>query len=320
MATGMVASRFALAMRYVLGIDAGGTKTVGLLADERGEILRDTRAAGANLRLHGELGVEKVLYRVLDALAPPQPVAATCLGMAGVDRPEDKATIDGVLRRLGLRQGVRIVNDAYVALVAGASTGIGIVVVSGTGSIAYGVDPQGRSARAGGWGPLLGDEGSAFWLGHAAVRQGVRAADGRGPATSLYDRIRERVGVEDTAGLVEWFYDQEHSRDRVARLAGVVEEAARDGDGAASDLLNQAAQHLARAARSVARQLDFDAGGYPVVLAGGAFRACPGLYARLEACLDLPHAHVVRLEAEPATGAVKLALAELMDAGEASDP
>lgn len=301
-------------MRYVLGIDAGGTKTVGLLADERGEILRDTRATGANLRLHGELGVEKVLYQVLDSLAPPEPVAAACLGMAGVDRQEDKATIDGVLRRLGLRQGVRIVNDAYVALVAGASSGIGIVVVSGTGSIAYGVDPQGDTARAGGWGPLLGDEGSAFWLGHAAVRQGVRAADGRGPATSLYDRIRERVGVEDTAGLVEWFYDQEHSRDRVARLAGVVEEAARDGDSAASDLLSQAAEHLARAARSVARQLDFPpdgADGYPVVLAGGAFRACPGLYARLEACLDLPRAHVVRLEAEPATGAVKLALEQL---------
>ncbi|MGH9379547.1 MAG: N-acetylglucosamine kinase [Thermoanaerobaculia bacterium] len=316
----MVASRFALAMRYVLGIDAGGTKTVGLLADDEGKVLRDTRAGGANLRLHGELGVEKVLYQVLEALDPPDPVAAACLGMAGVDRAEDKAVIDDVLRRLGLRQGVRIVNDAYVALVAGSSAGIGIVVVSGTGSIAYGIDPQGHTARSGGWGPLLGDEGSAFWLGHAAVRQGVRATDGRGPATSLYDRIRERVGVEETSGLVEWFYDQELSRDRVARLASVVEEAARDGDGAASDLLNQAAEHLARAARSVSRQLTF-ADGYPVVLAGGAFRACPSLHARLEACLDLPKARVVRLEAEPATGAVQLALDQLRShSGRATEP
>ncbi len=252
-----------------------------------------------------------MLYQVLEALSAPDPVAAACLGMAGVDRPEDKAVIDGVLRRLGLKQRVRIVNDAYIALVAGAPDEFGIVVVSGTGSIAYGVDPEGRSARSGGWGPLLGDEGSAFWLGHAAVRQGVRAADGRGPATSLYDRIRERVGVEDTAGLVEWFYDQELSRDRVARLASVVEEAAREGDGAASDLLNQAAGHLARAARSVERQLGFPDDGYPVVLAGGAFRACPSLYARLEAGLDLPEARVVRLEAEPATGAVRLALEQL---------
>jgi N-acetylglucosamine kinase-like BadF-type ATPase len=303
-------------MRHVIGIDAGGTSTVALLADEEGRVLRDARAGGANLVVHGELGVEKVLYQVIDALDAPEPAAAVCLGIAGVDRPEEKELLHGVLRRLGLRRGVRIVNDALVALVAGAPAGLGIVVIAGTGSIAYGVDPSGRSARAGGWGYLLGDEGSAFWLGHAAVRQGIRAADGRGPATSLYERICAHVGLSlaggprGPAGLVKWFYDQELSRNRVAELARLVEEAAAEGDAAADGLLDQAAQHLARAARAVAEQLTF-ADRYPLVLAGGAFRACPSLYQRVERDLGLARAEVVRLAVEPAMGAVTLARAML---------
>ncbi len=254
--------------------------------------------------------MEKALYQVLEGLEAPAPVAALCLGIAGVDRPGEEEVIRGVLRRLGIRRGVRVVNDAHVALVAGAPDGMGIVVVSGTGSIAYGVDPEGRTARSGGWGYLLGDEGSAFWLGHAAVRLGIRAADGRGPATSLYERICERLEVDVPDGLVSWFYNQEMSRHRVAELAGLVEEAAAAGDREAARLLDQAARHLASAARAVAEQLVIP-GSYPLVLAGGVFRACPSLYDRLEACLDLPRAEVVRLAVEPATGAVTLALAEL---------
>jgi N-acetylglucosamine kinase-like BadF-type ATPase len=295
-------------VRYVIGIDAGGTKTVGLLADGSGQVLREARGGGANLRVHGELGVEKSLFQVIDALDAPQPVDALCLGIAGVSQEADRDVVRDLLRRLGIRRAVRIVNDAEIALVAGAPDGHGIVLVAGTGSIAYGVDPAGTTARSGGWGYLLGDEGSAFWLGHAAVRAGIRAADGRGPTTILFDRICAQLGLHEPARLVEWFYDQELSRTRVAQLARLVEEAAADGDETAQDLLDHAARHLARAARAVERRLAFP-GPFPLVLSGGAFRACPSLVRRLEARLDdLPGARVVRLEAEPATGAVKLAL------------
>lgn len=297
-------------MRHVIGIDAGGTKTVGLLADEQGKVLRQARAGGANLRVHGELGVEKALYQVIEALdapEPPEQIGAICLGIAGVDREPEREIVRGVLRRLGVRRSIRIVNDALIALVAGAPEGTGVVLISGTGSIAYGIDPSGKTARSGGWGYLLGDEGSAFWLGHAAVRQGIRAADGRGPATMLYDRIREHLNMQVPADLVEWFYDQEMSRTRVARLARLVEESAGDGDEAANELLEQAAQHLARAAQAVERQLAFP-DPYKLVLSGGAFRACPSLVGRIEKHLALPNARLVRLKAEPATGAVALAL------------
>lgn len=296
-------------MRYVVGIDAGGSKTVGLMADEDGGVRAEARGGGANLQVQGELGVEKVLYEVLERLDPPGPIAAVCLGMAGVDRPGERDVIHGVLRRLGRYRTarIRIENDAFIALVAGAPERVGIVVVAGTGSVAYGVDGEGRTARSGGWGYLLGDEGSAYWLGHAALRRAIRAADGRDDATSLADRLARRLDLEVPAGLVWWFYDQEHFRFRVAELAPLVEEAAAEGDRAAGELLDHAAEHLARAARAVARQLAFP-GAFPLVLSGGAFRACPSLGQRLRAVLELPQARIALLEAEPARGAVTLAL------------
>ena len=297
-------------MRHVIGFDAGGTKTVGLLADERGTVLRDARAGGGNLTSEGELGVEKTLFQVIDALDPPAPVDAVCLGIAGADRPAHRELVREMLARLGFRRRVRVVHDAVVALAAGAPDGVGLVLVAGTGSVAYGSDPEGHTARSGGWGWLLGDEASAFWLGHAAVRQGIRGADGRGPETTLFERICARVGAETPQGLADWYYAQDRPRAGVAELAGLVEEAAASGDTAASDLLDQAADHLARAARAVARQLAFPR-PYPLILAGGTFRACPSLEPRLAAVLDLPDARIERLAVEPARGAVTLAIQEL---------
>jgi N-acetylglucosamine kinase-like BadF-type ATPase len=295
-------------MPFVIGIDAGGTKTVGLLADESGKVLSKSISGGANLLTKGELAVEKVLFDVIESLEAPEPLAALCLGIAGIGQPGADEVISEVLRRLGQRQPTRVVNDALVALVAGAPSGIGIVVVAGTGSIAYGVDPNGHEARSGGWGYLLGDEGSAFWLGHYAVRHAIRAADGRGVATTLYPLICEKLGVSEPTELVRWFYDQELSRNRVADLASLVEKASSDGDEAAETLMDQASKHLASAARAVANHLKFP-GAYPIVLAGGAFKACPSLSPRVETLLDdLPDAEVRLLDVDPAMGAVRLAL------------
>jgi len=295
------------AMRYVIGIDAGGTKTVGILADENGQVLSKAISGSANLVMKGELAVEKVLFDVIESLEAPGPLGALCLGIAGVGQPGSEQVVRDVLRRLGHRQPVRVVNDALVALVAGAPTGVGIVVVAGTGSIAYGVDPSGKSARAGGWGYLLGDEGSAFWLGHYAVRHAIRAADGRGEPTTLYDRICEHLEVSQPNELVDWFYDQELSRNRVADLASLVEEASVEGDEVAENLLDQAAKHLARAARAVASQLTFP-DGYRIVLSGGAFKACPSLHRRMDTFFSSPEVEVHLLDVEPAMGAVTLAL------------
>ncbi len=173
---------------YVMGIDAGGTKTVCLLADEQGRIVSEGRGAGANLHAAGELEVEKVLHAGdgsrRSAIVDIMP-AAICLGIAGVDREDEARTVRAIMRRIGYKSRMLVVNDALIALVAGAGDAPGIVIIAGTGSIVYGRNARGEAARAGGWGHMIGDEGSGYWIGREALAAVMRAGDGRGPATQL---------------------------------------------------------------------------------------------------------------------------------------
>jgi N-acetylglucosamine kinase-like BadF-type ATPase len=293
----------------VIGIDAGGTKTVGILADASGRVLAQARGSGANLQTHGELEVEKVLDGILEELDPSgRAVSAVCLGIAGVDRPQDEHVIRGILRRLGYRETARVVNDAAIALAAGAPDRVGIVVLAGTGSIAYGTDRSGRSVRAGGYGFLLADEGSAYWFGHQALRHAVRASDGRGPETLLRSLLFEALEVGTVQELVPRVYERGLPKHRIAALAPQVQKAHDRGDPLAVELIQRGAQELALAARAVAAQLDFGGQPHAVVLAGGAFKACPSMVQPLESALHLPGARLTPLQVEPALGAVALAL------------
>jgi N-acetylglucosamine kinase-like BadF-type ATPase len=194
----------------VLGIDAGGTKTVCLLSDDEGRIVAHARGPGANLQSSGELELEKVLHRVMESALGERDArpAAICLGIAGVDREDDANIVRAIMRRISPGSRVLVVNDALVALVAGAGHRPGIVVMSGTGSIVYGRNAQGAAARAGGWGHVIGDEGSGYWIGRHAVMAVVRAADGRGPRTRLTDEVLAHFGVPDAAQLVHIVYDR----------------------------------------------------------------------------------------------------------------
>ena len=158
------------------------------------QVRRSARGPGANLAALGELEVEKVLHEVMEqALATAdRSAAAICLGIAGVDRAEDAAIIRGIMRRIGNKAPVLVVNDALIALEAGAGDGPGIVVIAGTGSICYGRNERGQAARAGGWGYILADEGSGWWIGQRAMQAVMRQADGRGPATAA-DAARARA-------------------------------------------------------------------------------------------------------------------------------
>jgi N-acetylglucosamine kinase-like BadF-type ATPase len=297
----------------VLGIDAGGTRTLGLLADETGAVLASARGPGANLQSAGELEVEKVLHQVVeDALGDTtSPPSAICLGIAGVDRPGDGETIRAILARIGYRARVLVVNDALIALEAGLPGAPGIVMISGTGSIAFGRDAGGRAARAGGLGHVLSDEGSGYWLGREALRAVVRAADGRGPATALSARLLAHFQVDRATDLVPVVYGGGARPSLIAGLAREVEAAAEAGDAVAGTLIDSAAAELTEMAASVARQLDLTA---PTILlsggtARGAARLRQGTIDRLGA--RLPGCIVRLLEAEPAEGAVRLALAQV---------
>jgi N-acetylglucosamine kinase-like BadF-type ATPase len=299
---------------HVLGIDSGGTKTVCLLADERGSILSEGRGAGANLHTAGELSVEKVLHEVMEEAIGERGItaAAICLGIAGVDRDDEARTVRAIMRRIGQRSRVVVVNDALIALVAGAGDAPGIVIIAGTGSIVYGKNQAGEAARAGGWGHMIGDEGSGYWIGREALAAVMRGADGRGPATGLTGDVLDHFSIADVSRLPRIVYDREQPRMSVAAIGPLVQRASEQGDAVATRILERAADELVLGVRSVATRLEMRGDSFTCYLAGGAFRAVPWLAEELPRRLGevAPRCQVEVLDREPAAGAVWLALAE----------
>ena len=299
---------------HVLGIDAGGTKTVCLLADDRARVVAVARASGANLQAGGEHEVEKVLHHVMEAALGDRGVRpeAVCLGIAGADREDDARVVRAIMRRISPGSRVLVVNDALVALVAGAGREAAIVVMAGTGSIAYGRNAHGFAARAGGWGHAIGDEGSGYWIGRRALAAVVREVDGRGPRTRLTADVLAHFDVPDAAALVSVVYDRKLPRHGVATLGPVVQAAHAAGDAVATHILERAAEELTLAGRSVASRLDMRGETFVFLLAGGVFQAVPSLAGQMERRLVevAPRCRVSLLAEEPAAGAVALALDE----------
>jgi N-acetylglucosamine kinase-like BadF-type ATPase len=298
---------------HVLGIDVGGTKTVCLLANEDGKVLSEAREAGANLQGVGELALEKVLHNVMEAALAGQHVvpSAICLGIAGVDRADDQKVVRGIMDRIGYKATILIVNDALIALQAGVGDAPGIVIVSGTGSIAYGRNARGEAARAGGWGHVLGDEGSGYWIGRLALRAVVRHADGRGRATSLTPLLLGHFGLTGAAELIHRVYHEELAPSAIGALGRYVQQARNDGDVIAAGILDQAAEELVTAAAAVMKRLEMDRENFSFVLAGGMFHAVPWLCDQLKLLLPslAADSRTIRLEESPAVGAVQLAVA-----------
>jgi N-acetylglucosamine kinase-like BadF-type ATPase len=297
---------------HVLGIDAGGTKTTCLLADDTGRVLASAHGGGANLQASGELEVEKVLHRVMDEALGDSDVRpdAICLGIAGVDRPRDADAVRAIMRRIGWKARTVVVNDALVALVAGAGHNPGVVIVSGTGSIAYGRDAGGRASRAGGWGYLLGDEGGGFWIGRSALSAVVRQFDGRGPATHLTELVLRTLDVGSPTELIHAIYDGGPHRQAIASIAAIVQRAADMGDAIAGDILSRAGAELAAAAASVITRHGMRGEAFPTVLSGGVLHGMPSLVTAVTARLSevAPRSEVRLLDRDPASGALTLAL------------
>jgi N-acetylglucosamine kinase-like BadF-type ATPase len=300
---------------FVLGIDVGGTKTVCLLADPDSRVIAEGREAGANLHGAGELALEKVLHSVMEKTLDCTGIvpSAICLGIAGVDRESDETVVRSIMSRIGYKAKLLVVNDALIALQAGVGDDPGIVIVSGTGSIAYGRNERGESARAGGWGYVLGDEGSGYWIGRLALRAVVRHADGRGRVTSLTPLLLRHFGVDRASELIYQVYHADLSPRTIAAVAKYVQQARDEGDTVATGILYRAADELITAATAVMARLELTGKAFTFVLSGGLFQAVPWLGDQLHLLLPslAGRSTVMRLDVPPALGAVRLALAGL---------
>lgn len=298
---------------YLLGIDGGGSKTAVILARRDGTMLGRGEGGPSNYHAVGKENAFAALDQGI-ALAwaqaglAEQPVAAVVLGMSGVDRPEDSSVFKTWIAMRFPQARVRLVNDGQIALAAGTPQGWGVVVVAGTGSIVFGQAPDGRIARAGGWGFLMGDEGSGYKAGLSALQAVARAHDGRGPDTSLTRRVLAFYQIAAPPDLITVVHDPGSTRADLARLSRLVDEEALAGDAVAAGIIQQAADELAACVQAVVvRQLHLST--VPAALAGGFLvhgRALQGAFlARVrQSGIDLDP---VTLVEEPVWGAVRLA-------------
>ncbi len=303
-----------LAKLAVLGLDGGGTRTVCVVVGEKGRELGRAVTGASN---HQSVGVEAARKALAGAVAEARakagdpPLAAACAGMAGLDRAEDEQILRGILEPLlpGIR--TRLVHDTEIALVGGTNgRKEGVVVIAGTGSIAVGYDGAGRKARAGGWGHILGDEGSGYQIAQRGINGATRARDGRGAATNLLESLPKAAGAESLEDLVGRIYLENWTAPQVAALAPVVLDAAAGGDAVARGIVASAGHELSRAAVAVVRGLGLDDEHFEVVLSGGIFAGSTELVdaVREEVTAFAPGADVHLPKNEPVLGAAWLAL------------
>jgi len=264
-------------MRLFLGVDGGQSGTAAIIGDETGRVLGTGEGGPCNHAAAGE-GRAKLERAVTESVgaacahagldAASVSFEAACFGMSG--GPDDKREIlAGILHTAHLT----VTNDAVIALAGATATGQGIIAIAGTGSIAFGRNPAGRTARAGGWGYVFGDEGGGFDIARQALRAALRMEEGWGPRTALREILLAATGARDANDLLHRFYTPEWPRARVATLARLVDSAAVDSDAVAAEILRGEAQQLAMLTGAVRGQLWKDSDAVEVAYIGGVFES-----------------------------------------------
>ncbi|MBS7651989.1 ATPase [Candidatus Bathyarchaeota archaeon] len=302
-------------MSYIIGIDGGASKTLCLLSDLRGRLLGAGLGGPSN---YITIGVEKARESIEEAVKGAlggywgMRAEVAYLGMAGAEGSRGKSILKGIMEDLGVAERVFVDTDAAIALAGATACKPGIVVISGTGSIAYGVNRFGERRRAGGWGYLLGDEGSGFDIGRRGLASALRAQDGRGGGTVLLERLMSHFEVGDVYELIERIYGCEDRVYEVASAAPIVLEAARSGDPVSKEILERALEELEILALAVIRGLGMKDEEFPLALVGGIFEArdlmAEPLAERIRS--SSPGCRVIKPRFKPAVGAVLMALRE----------
>jgi glucosamine kinase len=304
----------------VIGIDGGGSKTHAIVADEQGRTIAETVGPGSAVKPgHAEASANVIAEVVRDALASCEMThvlpRAICVGVAGAGREAQREELWQALVNREIATEIVIHSDFSIALDDAFGDGPGILLISGTGSVAFGRSPTGTTARCGGWGPVCGDEGSGAWIGRRALSVVTASSDGREPETGLTGAILTAAQLNETSDLVEWA--SRATPATLATLAPVVMSVAESGDLRANALVTLAVEELVLHIRALARQLFGDErAAVGVALSGGMLQRGSTLRKRLEHRLKsaVPGAQVRTEPVIAARGAVRAALRSVGEA------
>ncbi len=263
-------------MAYYLGIDGGGTKTRCVLGDEH-NVLATAVSGGSNIVRLGEGPAREALHAVIRHICAVGKISIPgihyiCIGASGAGRPEVAAKVQSIVAELDPQLSavrIEVVGDTVIALEAAFGSGPGVIVISGTGSVAFGRDAAGHTVRAGGWGFAISDEGSGQWIGRQAVSAMLRARD-EGRETALAAHILETWKLADLDAAIQ--FANSTPPPEFPRLFPVVLRAAEEGDSDARELLLRAGTELTALAAIVLERIAPAPPHVPVATTGSVFR------------------------------------------------
>lgn len=267
-------------MKYLIGIDGGGTNSRLIAVSEEGQVLGRSRGRSTNLESNSIATVKEHLNNLIrkaitDNGLRLKDCAALCIGTAGVDTERARLRYEGLLATMDWGIPCRAVNDVVIALYAQTQGAPGLMILAGTGSIAYGIDREGRQWRCGGFGHIVADEGSGYWVAREGATAALRAFDRSGPPTRLTEDIRQKLNFQEFDEILEFVYGKNKSD--LAQLSHVVTHAEAQGDPIAQDIMQRAELELVRMTAGVIEELKMGDDAYPMIFGGGFLRGCDSL-------------------------------------------
>ncbi len=267
-------------MRYVVGVDGGGTKTTAAVIGDDLGVVGSATTGPAN---HRSVGIEAASANIANAIADAlraasvssNDVAAMCLCLAGFDTDLDLPVPQRAMRLLGYNGTALFENDVVGAWAGATEVKPGLVVIAGTGATALGMNDRGQFWRTDGWDYILGDSGSGYEIGREAIRAAMRSLDGRGAPTLLARALADAYGVNDAEEMRRLVDSTSFGKFEIASFASRVSEAADAGDVTARDILNRAGHDLALQATAIIHELDMESAEFPLSTVGSVFKSEP---------------------------------------------
>jgi N-acetylglucosamine kinase-like BadF-type ATPase len=298
-------------MEIILAIDGGGSRTRCLAVNREGQVVGAGESGPSNhLQVPRDVVLESLAEATSKALAPgallPEQVVCVSAGMAGVDYDKTGADeMEEAFREIGFARSL-LSGDMVIAHAGALGGRPGVLALAGTGSCILGIGPGGERVKVGGWGPVYGDEGSAYRIGQTALRAAATAYDGRGPQTTLVGAILNALELSEFRQTLERVYLEKMESREIAALSRVAYEAAKSGDEVAREIFIQASEELAEAVAAAARSLNLEGSKLAVSYQGSVFEACELVRERFAQSLrqTFPGIRITPPQFEPVVGAV----------------
>lgn len=311
-------------MNYILGVDGGGSKTVVQIADTTGKVIAETVYGSSNYKSAGIEGAIKNLnngiLRAIEKLNISDRIIfkSACFGLSGNDFNVDTNIYHRIIFNKKIKGYLNfaktiICNDTRIGLAAGSSNKNGIIIICGTGSNCFGINEEGKEAKANGWDYILGDEGSGYEIGIKALRAFMREYDGRGEKTLLSKTILEDLNITDVSQLTKWAYSDAFLKDKIAHIAKTVCRTAEMGDRISIKILEEEVEEVVISIDAIANKLDLVDRNFDLVFVGNVFK-CKKYFKNIlmERLKDkFKGINFIPLTSKPIKGAIKLAIKNL---------